>query len=415
MSIKKTAFHDSFVPSGQNQVLANRLFTSMVTVAIATAATIAGPSEEAGAFTMSSSQSLFMGSSMNLSQNMVMGSGSGSNCMSMNQSLPGLGQSMSMCAPKPPKTGGITIGGNVTSTGGITINGKKVTSTGGITINGNKVTSSTTISQVINTSSQTSSLTSLPTISQPNLSQNQVISSGSGSNSMSMNQSLPGLGQSMSMSAPQPPSTGGITINGNTVTSSTTSSQTNSQISINSQTISQNLSQVGRTQINPVMPTRLNNGVFSFVNARTGLWFDPPTAFGFEYTMTDNSLFTNILDFPTGFSQPFSVSVQDISLGNFTAGQAVNFSDYSNILGNLLVSGSGVSEFSVTGINVDPTNPSAFPIQLQFNTDTASFEQRAIPHPQASKSVPEPSAVLGLLFMSATGMFGALHKRQQQQ
>ncbi|WP_199247585.1 PEP-CTERM sorting domain-containing protein [[Phormidium] sp. ETS-05] len=131
--------------------------------------------------------------------------------------------------------------------------------------------------------------------------------------------------------------------------------------------------------------------------------------------MTDNSLFTNILDFPTGFSQPFSVSVKDITLGNFTAGQAVDFSDYSNILGNLLVSGSGVSEFSVTGINVDPTNPSVFPIQLQFNTETASFEQRAIPHPQASKSVPEPSSVFGLLLMSATGLFSALHKRQQQQ
>ncbi len=414
MRIKKTVLHESFVLSGKNQVQPNRIFTSMVTAAIATVGAIAYTPEEAGAFSMSSSQSLFMGSSMNLSQNLVMGSGSGSNCMSMNQSLPGLGQSMSMCAPKPPKTGGITIGGNVTSTGGITINGSTV-NTGGITINGSKITSSSTSSQVINTSSQTSSITSSLTNSQPNLSQNQVISSGSGSNSMSMNQSLSGISQSMSMSAPQLPSTGGITINGSTGTSSSTSSQTNSQTSVNSQTISQNLSQVGRTQTNPVMPTRMNNSVFSFVNVGTGLWFDPPTAFGFQYTMTDNSLFTNILDFPTGFSQPFSVSVKDITLGNFTAGQAVDFSDYSNILGNLLVSGSGVSEFSVTGINVDPTNPSVFPIQLQFNTETASFEQRAIPHPQASKSVPEPSSVFGLLLMSATGLFSALHKRQQQQ
>jgi len=129
--------------------------------------------------------------------------------------------------------------------------------------------------------------------------------------------------------------------------------------------------------------------------------------------MIDNSLFTNILNFPTGFDQPFAVSVDDILLGNFTAGQAVNFSDYSNILGNLLLSGSGVSEFSVTGINVDPTNPSAFPIQLQFNTETASFDQIAISNQKASKSVSEPSSLLGLLFIGASGLFSALHKRQK--
>lgn len=149
--------------------------------------------------------------------------------------------------------------------------------------------------------------------------------------------------------------------------------------------------------------------MFSFTNVRSGLWFDPPTAYGFRYTMTDGSLFTDILNLPTGFNAPFTVAVEDTILGNFTAGQSVNFKSYSPLLGDLLIGDTGVSEFSVLGLNVDPTNPEVFPIQLGFDTETASFDQIAISDPSKEK-VPEPSTLLGSIFGFST-MVGALRRR----
>lgn len=158
-------------------------------------------------------------------------------------------------------------------------------------------------------------------------------------------------------------------------------------------------SEVGATQENPILPTGGRPGVFSFRNVPSRRWYDPPTAYGFRYSMTSASLFTEILDFPTGFNTPFTVAVKNILLGDFTAGQSVKFKDYSNQLGNLLIDDTGVSEFSVTGLNVDPTNPKVFPIKLAFSTETASFDQEAI------NQVPEPltcfGGVLGLGAMVA--------------
>jgi hypothetical protein len=191
-------------------------------------------------------------------------------------------------------------------------------------------------------------------------------------------------------------------------TSTQTQSSTSSQIS---QSVNQTIVQTGTTQTNPILPNFIGNGMFSFTNVRSGLWFDPPTAYGFRYSMTDGSLFTDILNFPTGFNTPFTVAVGDTILGNFTAGQSVNFNNYSPLLGNLLIGDAGVSEFSVLGLNVDPTNPEVFPIQLQFNTETASFGQMAIFEPPTeAEDVPEPSTLLGSIF-GFTAMAGALRRR----
>ena len=105
---------------------------------------------------------------------------------------------------------------------------------------------------------------------------------------------------------------------------------------------------------------------FSFFQAPSRAWFDPPTASEFAFQMTDSSLFTDIMSFPTGFSAEFEVLVNNISLGFFNTDQSVNFTE---LLGH------GVSSFDIRNIipGVDPTNPTAFPIQLAFNNDTASF------------------------------------------
>jgi hypothetical protein len=224
---------------------------------------------------------------------------------------------------------------------------------------------------------------------------------------MSMQQSVGGITQFSSMCPPSGPVTviqgsftGGQTIS--RVTNTNTTQINSSNVSVNSGSIRIG-TQTGTSQTNSILSTLIRNGIFSFVNVRSGNWFDPPTAYGFRYGMTGTSLFTQIFDFPTGFNNPFTVMVKDVLLGtNFTAGQSIDFKNYSDQLGGLLVGGVGVSEFSVTELNVDPTNPEAFPIQLGFNTETASFDQEAI------EAVPEPLSLFGS-FLGA-GVMAAMRR-----
>jgi hypothetical protein len=134
-----------------------------------------------------------------------------------------------------------------------------------------------------------------------------------------------------------------------------------------------------------------------FKDIVTGAWIDPPTAWGFHHEMTSDSLFTSILGFPPGFADPFVVSVGGVPLGQFLAGQSVDF-------------GAGVSEFSVTGLRplADGNNPLAFPLQLAFNTSTASFEMQAIGAPPDG-TVPEPAGWL----MLTLGMVGLIAWRRR--
>lgn len=159
---------------------------------------------------------------------------------------------------------------------------------------------------------------------------------------------------------------------------------------------------------------RTGRTLFSFLTQRPRRWFDPPTASGFVYTMSpdSNSLFTEIVDFPTGIDGDnlFTVSVGDTILGQFSPGQSVNFVD---LLGH------GVDEFAITGIDplIDPESPNPFPLMLDFNTETADFTMADLeifqPTDEQLKSVPEPSGALGLLAFGAIGA-GVVVKRQRK-
>ncbi|AFY83343.1 hypothetical protein [Oscillatoria acuminata] len=132
----------------------------------------------------------------------------------------------------------------------------------------------------------------------------------------------------------------------------------------------------GSSENNPVLPGGMEDGAFSFVGVATGAWFDPPVAEGFRYTMTSDSLFTEIQDFPTGFPTPFTVSVNGQELGEFGPGDSVDFTQFP---------GGGVKEFTITGLTplVDPENPVAFPLKVGFDTETADFTMAAILDPEA--------------------------------
>ena len=133
----------------------------------------------------------------------------------------------------------------------------------------------------------------------------------------------------------------------------------------------------------PVLPIPIEGGGFLFQNVAGGLWYDPPMANGYVFATTDGSRFTHILSFPSGFASPFTVLVGNVLLGQFSAGQSVNFNDFF---------AGGVSSFTISGINplVDGANPTAFPIQLAFDAQNVSFTMTPI----NAAAAPEPGTAL---------------------
>lgn len=133
--------------------------------------------------------------------------------------------------------------------------------------------------------------------------------------------------------------------------------------------------QRGQIQQYPVMPSGiLPEGGFTFTDVPTRTWFDPPLAWGYTYTMTDEGRFTEIIEFPVGFDHPFKVEVDGQRFGAFQAGQGLDF---------VAALGHPVQEFSILGIFplVDGEDPLGFPLKLAFDRDTADFEMRPIEAP----------------------------------
>jgi hypothetical protein len=161
--------------------------------------------------------------------------------------------------------------------------------------------------------------------------------------------------------------------------------------------------EAGLNQSFPILPnsTNTNDLSFTFTNVKSGRWFDPVIVPEYRYTMLGSSLFTRIVDFPTGFNSPFTVKVGTTTIGNFLPGQGVDF--------NLLLGG-GVSSFSVSGINpgADATNGLGFPLQIAFNTPTADFKMTGIP---AGVAAPEPGT-LALAGMGVVGFASRLRRRK---
>jgi hypothetical protein len=125
----------------------------------------------------------------------------------------------------------------------------------------------------------------------------------------------------------------------------------------------------------PFLPTEvIGDGTNRFLGLPGGRIYDPPVASGFIYRTIDGSLFTEAFGFPAGFDEPFTVTVNGNFVGQFNAGESVDFTGFL---------GGGVSQFEVRGISplVDPADPLVFPLGLDFNQPTASFEMTAIPEP----------------------------------
>jgi hypothetical protein len=152
---------------------------------------------------------------------------------------------------------------------------------------------------------------------------------------------------------------------------------------------------IGLTQQNPILPTSVSNGNFTFAGAPTSRWFDPASTGGFKYDITSpGATFTDILGFPTGFADNFTVSANGTQLGTFSAGQQFHFA------------GAGVTSFTISGIDpaVTEGDQTAFPLELGFSTATASFDMTPS---TGSFSTPLPPAVWPSLLM--LGCLGTIH------
>jgi len=150
---------------------------------------------------------------------------------------------------------------------------------------------------------------------------------------------------------------------------------------------------MGQDQNNPILPSNFdpNTATYSFNDVISGQWFDPPFVDSFTYNITNpQSLFTKILDFPTGFDNSFNVSVGGNDLGIFAPGEMVDF---------VSLLGAGVKEFTISGIDplVDVEDPLGFPIQLEFDTLRASFTMSPTSTVDPPQSTPEPTSMLGFL------------------
>lgn len=140
------------------------------------------------------------------------------------------------------------------------------------------------------------------------------------------------------------------------------------------------------TQVSPVLPCSSAGGRSTFCSVPTRSWIDPPLAEAFEYAIKSDSLFSQIVDFPTGFDGRFAVWVEGLQLpGTYGPGEGVVFSNYSSILGSLLVADSadptvsGVRRFTVSRIapHVDSADHLGFPLQVAFTTSAADLEMIA--------------------------------------
>ena len=142
----------------------------------------------------------------------------------------------------------------------------------------------------------------------------------------------------------------------------------------------------GALQSNPLVTGASPDYSYYFDGVPNHKWIDPAPSSEILYQTIDGALFTQIEGLPTGFAQPFEVVVNGASLGFFDSNQSVNFTE---LLGH------GVPSFTIRNIQpgIDPSSETAFPIQLAFNRETASFTMTPIPEPST-------------LMLAAVGLIG---------
>jgi hypothetical protein len=158
----------------------------------------------------------------------------------------------------------------------------------------------------------------------------------------------------------------------------------------------------GGAQDDPLLPDSEDDDWKKFYDAPSGLWYDPPAKEGLEFQALNGTLFTDIYDFPIGLDVDnlFTVSVNDMTLGQFSPGERLNFAS---------LFGSGVSSFKITGLHsLFSTKAVDYPFRLAFNGREGDFRVRAFEDGskfEDVKQTPEPGTTITIAILGTASLF----------
>lgn len=158
----------------------------------------------------------------------------------------------------------------------------------------------------------------------------------------------------------------------------------------------------GETEANPVLPFVPAPGEFEFPAPRPRLWYDPPFAEGFTYTLVGGGEFLEVMAPTVGFTGPFDIIVGGITVASILPGGSYFFDPLAD-----------VTTFELRGISplldvADPGFATAFPTFLDFSGSPTSLLMTAILSVPGGASVPEP----GTLFLLGAGMAWVVRMRR---
>ncbi len=158
----------------------------------------------------------------------------------------------------------------------------------------------------------------------------------------------------------------------------------------------------GETEANPVLPFVPAPGEFEFPAPEPRLWYDPPFAEGFTYTLVGGGEFLEVMAPTVGFTGPFDIIVGGITVASILPGGSYFFDPLAD-----------VTTFELRGISplldvADPGFATAFPTFLDFSGSPTSLLMTAILSVPGGASVPEP----GTLFLLGAGMAWVVRMRR---
>ncbi|MBD2578364.1 XDD3 family exosortase-dependent surface protein [Oscillatoria sp. FACHB-1406] len=168
-------------------------------------------------------------------------------------------------------------------------------------------------------------------------------------------------------------------------------------------------------------PTRtegVNGEIKVFENTLSNQWYDPDPSMGYNVKGTGDTLISEILNFPclpnpSKTPYKFDVIVGNITLGNFSPGNPLDFSQYEDKLGNLLIEDPitkklGVKEFKITGFEKESWEFfQKIGVNTRFTREIGSIEVTPI----SSRSVPEPNSIISFLIVGVTALSVKLWRR----
>lgn len=153
----------------------------------------------------------------------------------------------------------------------------------------------------------------------------------------------------------------------------------------------------GENASNPILPFVPAPGEFVFEIPEGGNWFDPPYAYGFEYTLEGGALFSEVMtpDASFGFGD-IDVMVDGVVVATLAPGGMFDFSTL----------GMDISSFMLVGLDrlldIEATDfAAAFPTFLDWTGTAERLLMNALTLDDTGVAVPEPA--VGLLVLLGLG------------